>query len=109
MFEQATKPDCGFQTARTAYALELRKSGRQPPLQPREAAGAQRRGAGGVKESDFSSGCMFPEGQGAFNRAAAPRQGMLRSRDIGVKRMDTSKRCTCNIAGCAVDCGAVRS
>lgn len=87
MVGQAAKPDAGFQTARTAYALELRKSGRQLPLQQREAAG-QRRG-GTVKELDYSSGCMFPEGQGAFNRAAAPRQGMLRGRESSIKRMET--------------------
>lgn len=85
---QATKPNGGFQTARTALAVELRKSGRQLPLQPRDSGSGQRRG--GVKESDFSSGCMFPEGQGAFNRSAAPRQGMLRGRDSSAKRPEAS-------------------
>ena len=87
---KAIKPNGGFQTARTAYALELRKSGRQLPLQPREGGGGQRRGGGNVKDSDFSSGCMFPEGQGAFTRSAAPRQGMLRGRDSSAKRPEAS-------------------
>lgn len=88
ILHQVAKPNGGFQTARTAYALELRKSGRQLPLQPRDSGGGQRRG--GVKDSDFSSGCMFPEGQGAFTRSAAPRQGMLRGRDSLAKRPEAS-------------------
>jgi len=88
---QPSKADAGFQTARAALAKELRKNGRPLPLQPRDGGGQRRSGGNGVKESDYSSGCMFPEGQGAFTGAAAPRQGMLRSRGCGLKRSDAGQ------------------
>jgi hypothetical protein len=88
--EQAGKGSGGFQTARSAYNAELRRSGRPPlPLQARgnsgPGGGSGRRksgggAGGGFWDPDFSSGCMFPEGQGAFSGSAAPRVGMPRGR-----------------------------
>lgn len=91
MILQPCKADAGFQTARAALAKELRRSGRPLPLQPRDGGSQRRSGGGGVKESHYSSGCMFPEGQGAFTGAAAPRQGMLRGRGGSLKRSDAGQ------------------
>ena len=72
----------GFQTARTALAAELRKTGRQLPLQLKNAQqeSEARQGKGAQKKGAGSAAAMFPEGQGAFNSTAAPRQGLLRSK-----------------------------
>ena len=91
MFPQGTKPAAGFQTARSAFAAELRKTGRQLPLQLKSAQqeSEARQGKAAQKKGGSSAAAMFPEGQGAFNSTTAPRQGLLKGR--GSKRPDTGE------------------
>ena len=85
---QGAKPATGFQTARSAFAAELRKTGRQLPLQLKNAQqeSEARQSKSATKKGASSASAMFPEGQGAFNSTAAPRQGLLRGK--GSKRPD---------------------
>ena len=88
---QGSKPAAGFQTARSAFAAELRKTGRQLPLQLKSAQqeSEARQGKAAQKRGASSAAAMFPEGQGAFNSTTAPRQGLLKGR--GSKRPDTGE------------------
>jgi hypothetical protein len=91
LITQGAKAGSGFQTARSALVAELRKSGRQLPLQLKNAeqrSEARQAKAGIKKGSSSSAACMFPEGQGTFNNSSAPRQGLLRGR--GARRPDAA-------------------
>ena len=72
------------------------------PLQLKSAQqeSEARQGRAGARKSAGSSAAdMFPDGQGAFNPSAAPRQGLSRSR--GAKRPDAQGEaltCSCNLS-----------